>query len=44
LNKKWTAVPSKDLQGVSLKNTHFIFGYNSHNNGPINIKFAANVR
>jgi len=26
------------------KTPPFIFGYNSHNNGPICIKFAANIR
>jgi len=26
------------------KNGPFIFGYNSYNNGPISVKFAANVR
>jgi len=29
--------------GCFILKTAFIFGYNSHNNGPICIKFAANV-
>jgi len=35
---------SVDIQGVSLKTAPFIFDYNSHINGPICVKFAANVR
>jgi len=33
-----------DITGNFTKNSPFIFGYNSYNNGPIYVRCAANVR